>query len=702
MTLVRLRTLLVSLLVPIAVLAGPGVARADAPMRLEVQVQDMAGVIDNRAPIDDALAEMQRETGIQLFVVFVESFDGVPAQQWTDETARLSDLGDRDALLAVATVDRAYAYSFPDDARLTDAELAEVARDDIEPALAKSDWSGAVIAAAAGYQDAVAGGGGLGWALLVIAVIVVGALIWVVLRRRRRRAPAPAPAAGPSLEELSAQANALLIELDDDLRASEREGELATAQYGAAVTARFQEALASARRDVAEAFRLRMTLEEVPAPDDAARRRTLARIVELCRGADARLDAESEAFDELRDLEGRAAEVASALDGQRAAVEAGLDAASATLAEVVGRYSGEPVSAVAGNVAQARERLVFAGEALGRAREALDGPVAGSPEAGSPGAAGVVSGRAAAALAVRAAEQAIDQASQLVAAIAKVASDLPAAVTAAEALIAEIEAEIVAGRDALAGAAAGRAALGDGAGTKATGTNGAGTNGAGPNGAAGGGSLEAAVAGGEQAVARAHADLAAAKPDPVAVVARLQAADAALDAALAVARDQAERDARARAVLAQTLPLARAEIGAANDFVTTRRGAVGPDARVRLSEALRHLALAEQLSVTDPNTAVREVAEARRLAAAAGHAAQADVNRWSSGGVDTGSFAGAVLGGILSEAMRSGGRAGGGWGHGGFGGGGFGGGGFGGSGSRARRTGGGGGGGGRRGGGGRF
>ena len=69
------------------------------------------------------------------------------------------------------------------------------------------------------------------------------------------------------MEELTARANALLIELDDDLRASERELQMATAQYGADATTRFRAALEASRQDVAEAFRLRMTLDEEPAPE---------------------------------------------------------------------------------------------------------------------------------------------------------------------------------------------------------------------------------------------------------------------------------------------------------------------------------------------------------------------------------------------------------------------------------------------------
>jgi len=660
--------LLLAALGVVALVAGP--AAAQAPERLATQVTDPAGVLSDRAGVDAALAELQRRTGIQLFVVMVDSFDGTPAQQWTDETARLSDLGNRDALLAVATTDRAYAYSFPEDSRISDRELSEVAANDIEPALSRGDWSGAVIAGARGYTDAAAGSSSFGWIFLVLGIVVVVVLILMWLRKRRSAphtrpgsagAPPAAPA-GPTTEELTAHANALLIELDDDLRAGERELALAAAQYGAEATAPFQAALESARQDVAEAFRLRMTLDEVPGPDATQRRDTLTRIIALCEGADARLDAESEAFDRLRDLEGRAAEAATEIDQRRAAIEAALPTTEATAKQLAAAYSGGTITAITANADQARERLAFADAALIRARQALAGP--GTPTTSGAGVPG--GGPAEAALAVRAAEQAVDQAGQLVGAVDRAAADLPAARAAADSLINEITGEIAAGRAARTGNAVAPAGL------------------------------TAAITGGEQALAEVRAALSADRPDPVGAVARLQTADAALDAALAEARDVAERLAHDRSLLAQELPVARAEVTATNDFITTRRGAVRSEARATLSEAVRHLSVAESIAATDPATALAEARQARRLAANAGRSADLDVQRWGGAGsgfggghqsgFDAGAFAGAVLGGILA----GGGRSPGGW-HGG---------GFGGSASRGRRT--SSGGGGRRGGGGRF
>jgi hypothetical protein len=723
------------------ILSVPAPAHADAPARLATQVTDRVGALTaGRAEVDAALAKLDTDAGLQLFVVFVDSFDGTPAQQWADETAKLSDLGDRDALLAVATEDRSYAYTFVD-TPFTDAQLDDVARDDIEPALKRSDWAGAVVAAANGYREAGSGrsgtgtgaGAGMGMGallcpLIVIAAVIVGALLWVRARRRRAAQPVPPiphqpgpqdpgpadPHAGTSTADLDARANALLIELDDDLRASERELAMATGQYGPAATATFQNALDGARQDVAEAFRLRMTLDEPAASDDAARRRVLAEIIARCEAADARLDAESEEFDRLRDLEGRVEEVAADLERRSAAVEAALPAADTAVHTITHRYAGASVTAVSDNVAAARERLRFAADATARARAATAGPAAPTPGAATPGApagdaaggagpAGGVApggGRAEAALAIRAAEQAVDQAEQLVAAIHRAGTDLDAARAAVDALLTEVEAEVTAGRAALA-----------------AGSLPAGPLPAGPvTGAGGGGSradLAAAVAAAEQALTRVRAAMSGPVTDPAAAVRDLEQADAALDRTLAEARDQADRLTRSRTLLAQALPVARAEVAAAGDFITTRRGAVQGQARATLAEAQRHLALAEATTATDPATALTEAQEAHRLAALAGQSARDDVLRWGGdglgggglggygggyrsggyggGGFDAGSFAGAVLGGILAGGGRSGG---------GFGGGSWGGGGFGGSGSRGRRT--GGGGGGHRSGGGRF
>jgi uncharacterized membrane protein YgcG len=685
----------------------PGPARADDPLRLGDQLTDKAGVLGSRTgEAQAALDQLRSATGLQLFVVFVHSFDGTDAQDWADQTATRSDLGDRDALLAVATRDRSYAYSFDQAYPLTDAQLSAVAQTAIEPALAQNDWAGAVVGAANGYRAALAGqpipapaiqpgprdegsgggglGGGLVTGLVAVGVVGVAGAGGYALYRRRKTAAARSGAAGgaaapagppqPTTEELSARANALLIDLDNELRGSEQELEIARGQYGAEATASFTAALEDARREVAEAFRVRMTLDdparsdgdEPSAPaDEAARRAALTDIIRRCEQADARLDAESDAFDRLREIEPQVEQMSTALSSRRDAIEARVPTAQSTVDGLRQRYVGQGVATVAGNPAQARERLGFATAALTRAGEAVTGGQ-----------------RPDAALAVRAAEEALGQADKLLAAVDQAGKDLDAARSAVDALLAEVESEVSAARAA------------------------------GPDTE---GSLAAAATAGTEAVAAVRAGLAGPTTDPQADLRRLQEADALLDRALAASREGAQRDAKARAQLDQALPVARAEVAAAGDYLTTRRGAVGAQPRTLLAEAQRQLARAEGLAGSDPVAAVAAAQDATRLAQSASQAARTDVDSWSSGGTWGGSggsggdaFIGALLGGILSGGGSRGGWGGGyggGYGGGGsWGGGGGWGGGFGGSGSRSRRGGGGGfsGGGGRRGGGGRF
>ncbi|GIF74456.1 TPM domain-containing protein [Asanoa siamensis] len=657
----------------LTVLPG-GAARADQPLRLNEQLTDRSDVLGGRAgEAAGALQRLRTTTGLQLFVVFVHTFSGRGAQQWADDTAIRSGLGDRDALLAVATHDREFAYSFPRNFPLSDAELASVAATAIEPPLAANDWAGAVVGASDGYAAALAGqpiptpaiqpgqpdptggGGGRGaliGGLVAAGLVVLGIGAFALYRRRRRtagRRPAAEPAGTPT-PALHERANSLLVELDDELRSSEQELAIAQGQYGAEATAGFTAALERARAEVAEAFRLRLTLDEHTG-DDAATRTVLTEIIRRCEEADRRLDAEADAFDRLREIEPNVESLSAGLGRRATALSARLSAAEGAVADLGRRYTGPAVTTVAANPTQARERLGFVTTALARADA--------SAAAGR---------RPEAALAVRAAEEAVRQAETLLDGVDEAGTNLAAARAAADALLTEIDAEVVEAR----------AARPD------------------PDGA-----LTTAATAATAVTTSVRAGLGADRTDPAADLRRLQEADAQLDRALAASRDQAQRAARARTQLGQALPVARAEVAAADQYLTTRRAALGPQPRTLLAEAHRQLARAEALATDDPGAALAAAQEAGRFASAASQAAYAEVESWQPGpwgqprygrgGVGGEALLGAMLGGILAGGggryrSRSAG-----WG-----------GGFGGSATRSRRTGGGGFGGGRRGGGGRF
>lgn len=678
----------------LAVLIQPAVghqaARADDPLRLASQITDRVDALGDRAgEVATALDELRRESRLQLFVVYVRSFDGTPAQEWADATARRSDLGRDDALLAVATGDRSYAYSFDADYPLTDAQLEVVAAVAIEPPLASNDWAGAAIGAADGYAAALAGqpvpapriqpgdpdpGGGGGGGLAAVAVLgclvlvlaIVGLGVWLWLRSRKGRPARVAPAgsdplAGLSDGDLSHRADSLLVEADDAIRTSEEELGFALAQYGPEATASFTAAVASAKEEIAHAFHLRQQLDDSTPEDPQTRRGMLAEIIRRCEAADRRLDAEADAFDALRDLEGRLDQAIPEVTAQRDAVAGRLPVVQSTLVTLRETYAESALRAVADNGAQAQDRIQFASDALSRA----------ATEVGQ-------GDRAAAALAVRGAQEAVSQAGTLLDAVDRLSADLVRIRTAVQAALTDVDADIAAGRAAAT----------------------AGTPGAGAA------DLAGEVARAEQVATTVRAEMAAPRPDPVAGLRRLEEVGAGLDRALANVRDAAERADRARSALDHAITGARAEISAAGDFIAMRRGAVGSEARTRLAEAQRHLERAVALAVSDPAAALAEAQRADALAEQAGRLARGDVDQWSvpggsyGGEGGFGGIGGAVLGGILLGGVLGGGRRGG-FG-GGFGTGGWGGrapGGFGGSASRARRS---GGGRARRGGGGRF
>ncbi|MFI6820573.1 TPM domain-containing protein [Micromonospora sp. NPDC050187] len=662
---------------PPARLARPG-PLTDRPFRLADELTDEAEVLGSRRDeAQAALTSLRRDSDVQLFVVFVHTFSGRDARDWADDTAVRSGLGDRDALLAVATRDRSYAYSVPQNFPLTDAQLAEVARVAIEPALSENDWAGAVVGAADGFRAALSGQpvprpritpgppdtrstgevvSSIAWVALpiLLALAVIGGIVGWRRSRRRRAERAAREQERARTEEVSVRANTLLVELDNELRASENELTLAVGEYGEAATAAFTAAVAAARQEVAEAFRLRLSVDE-PGLDDRTRRARLEEIISRCEAADQRLDAEAEPFDRLRAIEPRVAELVVALRARQAATRQRLEPADSTLRQLHSRYTAEALAEVTANPQLARERLEFVATVLADADEAVRDDA-----------------RPQAALAVRSAEEALGQADMLLDAVMEAAEDLRAARAAADALLVEIDGELVQGRAALAGPSARNTAL------------------------------AAAVAEAERVVAAVRAACSAPITDPRAALRRLEAADEALDAALATSVEEAQRAVRARAMLGQAVGFAQAEIQTASRYVATRRGAVGDHARAQLAEATRHLDQAHALAGPDPVAALAAAHQAARLANEAGRSARSDVDSWPSGGYGgyggrsqgTEALLGAVLGGILAGGMGGGG----GWG-----------GGFGGSGSRSRRGGGGGfggggfgGGGGRRGGGGRF
>ncbi|MFC8591775.1 TPM domain-containing protein [Streptomyces atroolivaceus] len=675
----------------IALAGGPGV-RAEDPLTLsrDGQVTDRVGALGDREPqVEAALDRLFEERQVQLFVAYVRDFSGRDARTWTDETANRNGLGQEDVLLAVATHDRQYAYSADQGSRLTDAQLQDVANTAIEPALRQNDWAGAAVGAADGYAAVLAGdpvpapavtpgaadpGGGSDSGastnlIVPVAVLVVALAVaaFAFTRRRRRTRTRTTPAAGGwggaagaaaeppvPLPELDALAKADLVDTDDAVRTSEEELGFATAQFGEKAAAPFAEAVQHSKAGLTAAFRLRQQLDDAVPEDDATRRRMLDEIISRCADANGRLDAMSEDFDRLRALEQTAPQAVATAETTLRDLVARVSASETALGAMRDRYAESASAPAAEDIEQAKDRLDFTTSTLDQARQAVDS-----------------GDNSRAAVYVRAAEGAIRQVSTLVDAVGRRAGELSEAAEKLPGALTETETDLADARGLLDGTPEGVPTA----------------------------DLRGRVARAEAVVGDVRGELGSGPYDPVDALRRVEEADAALDEALAGAREQEHGGRRARSLLDQAMLTARAAIGAAADFVATNRGAVGSQARTRLAEAQRRWERAGELSAgNDPQGALAEAQQADALAAQARSLAEQDVRGYRDrngfggprGGGGTG---GAVLGGIILGGLLGGGRGGMG---GGFGGGfgssgGFGGGpgSFGGGGTRGRRGGGG-------------
>lgn len=654
------------------VVPATGGAAADDPVDLsrQGQITDRADALDDRAAeVSRALDRLYDEQRLQLFVVYVTGFSGRSAQEWAAETATRNGLGTNDVLLAVATRDRQYAYWVDAASRLTDAQLAEVARTAVEPALRENDWAGAAIGAADGYGAVTAGepvptvnitpgeadpgdggGAGTGAGDLVLPIAILGGAAvlaaYAYTKRRRRTATRTTPRGGqegwgapeqPPLPELDARARTALVETDDAVRTSQEELGFATAQFGEEAARPFHEAVAHAEKELTAAFRLRQQLDDAYPEDDATRRRMLDEILARCSEADRRLDAEAEDFDRLRALERNAPQ---ALDAAAAAfqdVDGRVVSAEATLGVMRERYAPSAAAPVASDVEQAKDRLQFAAAALDRGRQAV--------EAGDNGSAAVQ---------VRAAEGAVAQAARLIEAVDRRARELAEATGKLPSALTETETDLAEARGLLKGTEEGTSTAG----------------------------LQGRIARAETVAAEVRTATESGRYDPIDALRRVEEADAALDEALAGIREQEQGTRRARALLERAVLGARSGIGAAADYITTHRGAVGSEARTRLAEAQRRLERAQALAGPDgtggdAQTALAEAQRADWLAQQAQSLAENDVrdfrNPFGPGGTPGaggpgGGLGGAVLGGILLGGMLGGGGRGGRFG-GGFGGG---------------------------------
>jgi serine/threonine protein kinase len=126
-------------------------------MKLSGQLTDQSGVLGpvEHDAVNRALNKLRNARGTRLFVVYINNFGDLKPLRWADDTMRANGFTDTDAILAIATDERAFSFRVPGavtSGKAIDVEV--IRRDRIEPAVARQEWARAAIAAASGLDVA--------------------------------------------------------------------------------------------------------------------------------------------------------------------------------------------------------------------------------------------------------------------------------------------------------------------------------------------------------------------------------------------------------------------------------------------------------------------------------------------------------------------------------------------------------------------
>lgn len=586
------------------------IAPLEDPFIIRETVTDNAEVLSpsDQSAVQSAISDLS-EQGIDLFVIYVDSFDSWTAGAWSDETANISSFGRDDVLVTVAVGDRIWGLSVDEGSQLlTPNDAEQLFIDNGEPRLADNQWGEAIVDYASAIEDHLAGGGssaggsagasGIIWGALAIAGLAAFAALIFARRKGGKRKPQEL-----STPELAQRASSALVQGDNELRNAEQEIGFAQAQFGLQATEPFTKAIEAARERMTAAFEIQKKLDDAIPDSESDKRSYYMQLISLTDEVLATLAEQKAAFDELRSMEARAPEVLDDVATRINEVRGQLEGARSVLSSLAKQYRAETLASVTGNPERAESLLSAAEQAIVAGRERL-----------------AANDRSHAAVNARIAEQAVDQAASLLGQVATADADLAAAgprlTTALESITADI-------------ADAARLAPSD-----------------------------AAVAGVLEGARKAAAAGVAAQGggDPLAALRELTQSEAALDKALIPFRERAEAMARSQQLFDQQAPMVRQQVAQAQSLVGSNRGAMGSNPRTLASEAARHLANAEALRAEDPSKALQALNTAAAMAGDAMRSVQQQRDSFhpsqqQSGGVDMGTL---ILGGILNEMMRGG------------------------------------------------
>ncbi|MBL0887521.1 TPM domain-containing protein [Myceligenerans indicum] len=645
------------------------------PILVDAPVTDEAGVLspEEYARVSDAVSAVEEETTLRLFVVYLETFDGIAPEDWADATATKSGLMPEELLLAIATADHVQGLSVDVNGPVSSRDhkaIIAAARHAVNDGAWVDAATDAADAAIATRDD----GASAWWkALALLVVVAIGAALaagWWYVRHRRparrqlaeahagpddravlaaqeglgtedgghdlpdaaprgvpepvgavalaagepaasahvaatttvpaaetvapdlapapilpaRTTPAPTPPArslpdravpdravpdravpssrvpapatmsagggrsaglvGPTDltddyltdddltdDDLGAQVDGALVTLDDALRTSAQELELARARARDGAVHDLEIVLADATEMTRDAFTRRAALQ---AADEDTWRDVAREALRSCAEASKLLDSGTVPLEDSRRLKARANRLLNESWQRAGEFDRRIEQAREQLPELAGIFPADAVAPVADNVELADQLVTDARRAIDTGR-----------------AAGAKRDRAFAAAAARSAQNALGLAERLLNEVDSARADLDGAMTRLDKAVTSLAGDV---------ADAERVAGGD---------------------------PQAAMARTTARAALKQVEISREDADPFTLLARIAAAEGALDRALARHREPSEVNARAAALVRDTLSRLDVRLRQLDALITTRRAVVGPDARMHRSEAAR-------------------------------------------------------------------------------------------------------------------
>lgn len=588
---------------------------------------DLGGkrVVDHSGALGDAGVEQAAKAtdGTGLYSVYVDSFDGDDPTQWCIRTAKKSGLDARAVLLVVATGERTFDLCAGSDVDL-DGDQRRAIGAAARGELAHDNWVGATEAAAAELKAQTGDtpvenaesapepayssfGFPFGTMIFLAVVGVIAVIVYRVATAKRRAATGQGVSAKNQGAPVSVEdATARVVQVDDLVRQAREDLDFASAELGHSQVAPFTQTLRQAEALRDQAWQV---IRSAGQTTDPRQRTQLAEQAVTLAESAARLIAEqTEAFEAARDTQQRAGDdlVNQALVVRD--IRRDVEAARAELARLHHDFPHTSFTSLDDNPDQAERLLESAEHTLSEGQQAWKG-------ADREGAIGKLT------LAQRAITQARAQIQQVMEARETLGDVNRALLREISALGTDLDdaARLAANSQAVAPLVAeAKAAIAD---------------------------AEAARAG---------------RGDPLAAMARMTEANAAIDEVLDPLRDAEVSSRKAQAAVEGRIGGVERRVQETEAYISSHRGAVGAVARERANQARALVADARERAQADPRAAEQALREAEALASQALAIAQQDVaTRMHDdddmmgfgrgpmsrpGGVDVGSL---MLGGLL-------------------------------------------------------